>query len=153
MIGSQIIFTIFLMLLFPHFELAPIIFKGILKCFDRHGTMNRYMTKQVIQEDYEKLYIGPEFNIQIRLGQVMTIIFVTMTYSSGLPILYFVSLIVFIVFYWTDKYMLLRFYKKSPQLTGELSKRAIQFLPMSAAVHCMFGLVMFSYPYILKSRK
>jgi len=102
------------MVFFPHIELLPNLVRFAMNCFDRKGTMNRYMTKNVIQEDYEEQYKGPEFNLQMRLGQVMTIIFVTLTYSSGLPVLYFVNFLVFLAFYWTDKYMLLRFYRKSP---------------------------------------
>ena len=73
-----------------------------------------------------------------------------MTYSSGLPILYFLSFLSFVVFYWIDKYLLLRYYRITPGFTSELSAKAIALLPLAVGVHCMFGIVIFSYPRILK---
>jgi hypothetical protein len=48
-------------------------------------------TKQVMQEDYESIYMGPEFLIEVRYSQIMTFFFITMIYSAGMPVLYIIS--------------------------------------------------------------
>jgi len=44
-----------------------------------------------MQEDYNNLYMGPEFLIEVRYSQIMTFFFITLIYSSGMPCLYFIA--------------------------------------------------------------
>lgn len=74
-----------------------------------------------------------------------------MTYSSGLPILYFIAFLSFIVTYWTDKILVLRFYRKTEGFTPELSKTAIKCLPTCLLLHALIGHLMFSSPRVLHS--
>ena len=74
-----------------------------------------------------------------------------MTYSSGLPMLYFISFISFFITYWTDKCLVLRYFRKTEGLNKDLSKTVINWLPLSLVLHGMFGITIFSYPNILKS--
>ena len=48
---------------------------------------------------------GPEFLIEDRYAQILNVIYITMMYSSGLPILYLVSSITLFLFYFIDKVM------------------------------------------------
>ena len=59
--------------------------------------------------------------MEVRLAQILSSIFVTLTYSSGLPSLYLVAAFSFFVGYWTDKMLLLRYYRKTNGLTKELT--------------------------------
>ncbi len=47
--------------------------------------------------------MGPQFDIDFRYSQILNVIFISMMYSSGLPILYAAVLINFIILYWIDK--------------------------------------------------
>lgn len=123
----------------------------IRRCHDRSWSLNMRKTKQVIQEDYEELYTGPEFLVQIRFAQLLSTIFVTMTYSSGLPILYLICVISIFFTYWVDKLLVLRYFRLTPGHTHYLSRSAVKLMPWAVIVHMCFGLIMFSYPYILRT--
>ncbi len=58
-----------------------------------------------MQEDYEAIYMGPEFLFEVRYSQIMTFFYITMIYSSGIPVLYIISFMQFLMMYWVDKYL------------------------------------------------
>jgi hypothetical protein len=58
-----------------------------------------------MQDDYNNIYMGPEFLIEVRYSQIMTFYFITMIYSSGMPVLYIISFFQFVAMYWFDKFL------------------------------------------------
>lgn len=90
----------------PHFgTLATVIFSGCLRCLDRGCTCDKRKTKKLLQEDYEGVYIGPDFIMEIRYSQIISNIYITLLYSSGMPILYPILVIIVFLTYWIDKYL------------------------------------------------
>jgi hypothetical protein len=66
-IGSPLIMTIVFQILTPHFGmLIHALWMGSIRCADRRCSLNKAVTKRVIQSDYEDLYTGPEFILQVR---------------------------------------------------------------------------------------
>ena len=59
----------------------------------------------MVQEDYEHVYTGPEFLIEVRYSQIISSVFILMLYSSGIPALYFVGFVQFFIMYWVDKFL------------------------------------------------
>lgn len=75
-----------------------------------------------------------------------------MAYSSGMPILYILNFLIFFVQYWVDKILIFNYYKKTPQFTSQLSKSVVRLLPWTIVLHAMFGMMIYSYPYIWLSK-
>jgi hypothetical protein len=151
-VGVPIVMSIGVQILFPHIGLLwSWSTKGFKRCLDRSCLLNPRRTRQIIQSDYEDLYTGPKFLLHIRYAQILSTIFVTMTYSSGLPMLYFISFISFLVTYWTDKFLVLRYFSKTEGLNKDLSKAVVSWLPLSLVLHSIFGTMIFSYPNVLKT--
>lgn len=68
-VGTKIIMTMIIELPIPHFW--PMTMLTYFKCaraWDRSCTKDRRKSKKILQEDYEDLYIGPEFVLDYRLG-------------------------------------------------------------------------------------
>ena len=76
---------------------------GLRRCFDRGCTMDMRRTKQKKQVLWENLYIGPEFLIEFRYSQILTITFVCLFYSAGIPVLFISSFLNLLCLYWVDK--------------------------------------------------
>jgi len=149
-VGVPIVFAIFLQIFMPHFGLvAQLVKVSLIRCWDRRCSLNKKVTRQTTQEEYENLYTGPEFILQLRLAQVLSMMFVTMTYSSVLPILYLVSFLFLLITYWTDKFLILRYFRSQNQFTGDLSKKVVEVMPLAAVSHFIFGHQMFSNHSIL----
>ncbi len=81
----------------------------------------------------------------------MTVIFITMLYSSGMPFLYGVAMISFFFSYLVDKCLFLRFYKKPPQYSKDLSQETASLIKWSLIGHFICGAYMYSNSAILSS--
>lgn len=151
-IGSALGYTIFFQIFTPHIPmLVAFLWRGAQRFIDRRFSFNERVTKQAVQSDYEELYTGPEFILQVRFAQFLCTIFVTMTYSSGLPGLYAISFVSLVCTYWIDKLLLLRFYRLTDGYSQHLSSRIVKLAPLAILIHSLFGFMIFSYPYILSS--
>ena len=151
-VGSPIALAIIIQILTPHVGLFVKFFcVSMLRWYDRGFTSNMRSTKQAVQSDYENLYTGPKFILQIRYAQMLSVMFVAMTFGSGLPILYLAAFLHFFFAYWTDKFLLLRYYRLTSGYTKFLSRNAISVMPLAVVLHILFGLVIFSNPQILQS--
>ena len=74
-----------------------------------------------------------------------------MTYSSGMPALYWIAFISLVITYWTDKILVTRYFRKENGFTADLSRNVVNMLPWAMIVHIPFAYLMFSEPMILQS--
>jgi hypothetical protein len=98
------------------------------------------------------LYTGPEFILHVRYAQVLATIFVTLTYSAGMPLLYALNFVILFIQYWVDKWLVFNYYRKTAYFTRHLSTSVVDLLKYAVFIHFLFGFMCFSYPYIWKSR-
>jgi len=117
---------------------------SLMRCCDRGCTLNTLKTKKLLQEDYEELYTGPEFLIEIRYSQILTTFFIIMIYSSGMPLLYFISMLQYIATYWVDKYLFLRLYRTPPRYGMEMSDVVRRIMVIGVFIHFAIGFYMYS---------
>lgn len=73
-------------------------------------------------------------------------IFVTFTFSAGMPVLYLSNFVILFIQYWVDKWLVFNFYRLTPQFTKELSMFSTSMLPLTVFMHFGGGLLMFGYP-------
>ena len=127
------------------------VYKEFARLYDRSFTFNHRQTRKAGQEDYEDLYTGPRPILQIRYAQTLSVVFLVMTFSAGLPILYLAAVIHFFFTYWIDKFLLLRYYRLTTSYTRFLSKNVNSIMPLAVPLHCLFNMVMISDPMVLRS--
>ena len=69
LVGSPLILAILLQIFTPHFGLIiDYMVMSFRRYQDRRFTDNMRTTDKVIQKEYEDLYSGPRFNLQIRFA-------------------------------------------------------------------------------------
>ncbi len=103
-VGSTIVLTMLIRTVAPHIAtVAQVCYTALKRCYDRRCTCDNKKTRKVIQSDYENVYMGPEFTLDSRYAQTLTLIFTIFMYSSGLPILYMIGFVYFLFTYWIDK--------------------------------------------------
>ena len=68
-----------------------------------------------------------------------------------MPILYLIATISIFFMYWIDKILIIRYFRITPGYTKWISRNVVRILPLAVLCHCVFGMAMFSYPYILNS--
>jgi hypothetical protein len=69
--------------------------------------------------------MGNEIDFVMRYNVMINSLFLTMMFSSGMPILYPIAALYTFISYWQDKYMVLRLYKKSPSFDSRVSEESL----------------------------
>lgn len=152
-VGATLIMTMLMNVFTPHVANAMWQFiYGVQRCCDRRCTCNKKRTKQLLQEDYENINTGNIFMFEFRYSQVLTQVYVTMMYSAGIPLLYPVSMVSFLMTYWVDKYLFIRHYKNPPSYTMAMAERTVLLMRYSLILHFIIGFLMLSNSKILTSK-
>ncbi|TNV86581.1 hypothetical protein FGO68_gene17344 [Halteria grandinella] len=127
---------------------------GLLRWWDR-GFQNKDLTKtrQVMQEDYEELYMGSEFPIEERYAKILNTFFVTMMLSPGMPTFYLIGFLDLMFLYWFDKIIVLRQCKTPPRYSQDLNKAAVNTMMYGVILHLPFAFLMYSYTEIFSDRQ
>ena len=136
-IGESIIFTILICVISPH--ILTFISLYPLAICKRRCCHNRYKT----QTELNSVFAGPQFDLACRNSQVLNLVFTSYLYSSAMPFLNIITMVALFCLYWTDKYLVLRHYKKPPLLSYHLNDAAIKFIPFMIILHCSFAIYMF----------
>ena len=91
------------------------------RCCDRGCSFDKKKTKKIIQEEYEAVYSGKLIEFDNRFSVIIAMIWVIMTFSAAIPVLYMAGFILCFVTYWTDKSLFLKFYKIPPKHGSHLA--------------------------------
>jgi hypothetical protein len=136
----------------PH--VAPLLYYLIVKSkriCDAHCCTKGRRTKKITRKDYYKLYLGPNFDIGTRYSQILVTIFVVLIYSPGMPILYVCCFLFMFITYWVDKILLLRFYRKPPNIDLFVAELFDIMILFGMILHFAFAIWMYGNKGILYS--
>ena len=81
--------------------------------------------------------------IASKLSGILNVIFTCSMYSAGMPFLNIVAFLALLLIFWTDKYLILRHYKKPPLFDSGLNDRILEILPYAVFIHCLLAFYMF----------
>jgi hypothetical protein len=96
------------------------------------------------QDDYNDLYTGYEYGIAYSYATMHTITWVVLSFSSGMPILYFFAFLYYLFAYWFDKYLILNFYRKPLTFNEDVPVASLSFFKYPVLIHFLFGIFMLS---------
>eukprot|EP01052_Picozoa_sp_SAG31_P004711 SAG31_NODE_198_length_20656_cov_5.167291_16_plen_454_part_00 len=111
-------------------------------CCGWHTLVGPKYTQESIDESVE----GPEFDMAACYGEAYLLIFVSLIYSTGLPILLFFACIGFTYKYFVDKYALLNLYRSPPMYGAQFAKTTETLFPVAILLHMAFGIWLLSAP-------
>lgn len=75
-------------------------------------------------------------------------LFIMLTYSAAIPILYLAGCAQMIIMYWADKTLFLRHYRLPRRYGRKLAGRVVEVMQWAILLHLLFGLYMLSNPEI-----
>ena len=104
------------------------------------------------------MYMGPDFILEFRYSQLLSVVYVIMMYSTGIPLLYLVALVTFSIMYWVDKLLckhpfplflilftiVLKVYRLPPRYDMVLASQVRSLIKFSLLIHMLVGFVMLS---------
>jgi hypothetical protein len=87
-----------------------------------------YKSMRLSQKEANELMELPEYNIGKRYAEIMEMVWFTYFYASLIPVGALLALIGIGLFYWVDKYNLLRKSSVKQNISGDLSMKALIML-------------------------
>jgi len=107
-------------------------------------------SKQMRQSDLQDIYTGPQIEAGEKFAQTFNVITICLMYSVGLPILYFIATISFIVAYWFNKAMLMRYYQKTYEFNELLPLKSQSFMKLGICLHLCLSIAKISNGKLLQ---
>ena len=83
---------------------------------------------------------------------MMSILFCILLYSGGMPILYFIGIVLYTFTYLIHKCLILKFYKKSRTLTRTIPIFTMKFFKIGIVIHMISALIMLSQKDAFETR-
>ena len=80
--------------------------RASFRLMDRHFTCNEKTTMQTSVQGYINLYSGPVYLMHYKYSTILNVCFVTFMYGFGLPILFPVAILAFLILYFVEKTMI-----------------------------------------------
>lgn len=117
----------------------------LFRCLDRPlCSLDSYNTKKTSIKQYMDLYLGPVYYMHYKYSTVMNICFTTLMFGLGLPILFPIAVVSFMVLYFLEKTMLYYVYRMPPMYDERLSISVIDKLRWAPCFFLAFGYWMIS---------
>ena len=85
------------------------------RCVCVMNVLGSTISHATTQEELTHLYTGDNLILDERYAQMLTAVFFCLMYSTGVPLLIPIAVILFVVMYWVDKFMFCRVYRTPPQ--------------------------------------
>lgn len=144
-VGKSLMGTMILYMFGVHGLKVLMAFKQkILRYYDNYFTNNPHLTRKVTQEQLDRLYLGPEFVVEVRYATALTLAFVCVVYASTMPFMYLIATAGYTLMYFVDKYYLLRISRLPNALSPELSLNVTRLIYIAAMMNLCFGIWGFS---------
>lgn len=110
-------------------------------------------TKQLVQDDLERLYEGPNFECETTLSRMMSVTWTLVVFSSGMPILYAIGFIFYFITYMTNKLLIMKYYKRTDSiLSREIPLVSVSMMRYAIIIKMFVGIYMLNNPSIIHTR-
>lgn len=136
-IGSKIITPLLISIFLPHVSdfIITLIYAGLR---NRRGRLAKTTSKCI------KAQNPPEFLFDVKYANILKNIFVVLTFSTGIPLLYACLLLIIVMMYWLHKYTVLRFSKVPPLYSSDVVISVTNMIPFAIIIHMIFGIYFLS---------
>ena len=112
--------------------------------YRRQDQAVRGQTHSKTQIGYRQIHFGPKYYIAFQYSFLMTLIFMAMIYGLALPILYPITLVTLIVFYYLEISMIYYSYRMPPEYDEEINNGCLQILYKAPLVASLMSIWMLS---------
>jgi len=118
------------------------------RCLDRGLNLDPYRTKKTSVMQYVELYSGPEYAIHAKYSINLLVAYVCMMYGLGIPLLFFVATMTYMVLWTIERIMVCYVCTLPPSFDQSLNKNSLSILKWAVLFYLAFGYWMVDAPRI-----
>jgi len=151
-VGYKIVQTMIINAIMPYIGLATaFIVPALKRKLDRKFSSDVYKTKKTSFAAYKDLYGGADYVIHFKYSGILNIMFITMMYGVGMPILFFLAVVNFINQYICERTIIAYAMKQPPALDDKLTKNCVDMLKWAPLLWLFNGYWMLSNKQIFQN--
>jgi len=106
----------------------------IKQAIDQRFSGDVYKTKMTGMIGYRNLYSGPDYTIHFKYSGVINVVYITMLYGIGMPLLFPLAAFNFFNQWLTERIIVAYQVRLPPALNDQLTKNAINLLKLAPLV-------------------
>jgi hypothetical protein len=125
---------------------------AIKRKLDRKFGNDPYVTKKTSMAQYKMLYSGSDYLVHFKYAGVLNIIYITMMYGVGMPLLFPIAAFNFFNQYLTERIIVAYQVKQPPALDDKLTNNCIDMLKWAPIFLLFNGYWMLSSPQIFQRK-
>eukprot|EP00547_Thalassionema_nitzschioides_P011631 CAMPEP_0194259932 /NCGR_PEP_ID=MMETSP0158-20130606/44770_1 /TAXON_ID=33649 /ORGANISM="Thalassionema nitzschioides, Strain L26-B" /LENGTH=921 /DNA_ID=CAMNT_0038999929 /DNA_START=126 /DNA_END=2891 /DNA_ORIENTATION=- len=136
--GTRILFT------------AELIQRPLIQLTDWQGHLKRHVLapRAKDQRRMNDLFSAKEYSVGERYTDVTKLLFLTCFYSIVYPKAWYFTAAILFVYYWVDKFSVLRSWRQGSKISGELSVYSVYYLLLCLATYFVMGAYYFAgFPF------
>lgn len=139
-IGNTLIDTMVFTAYFPIIEFLTYYFMRLaFRLLDSNFTLDKYKTKTKSIQAYLDVQCGPIYFMHFKYSSILNIVFVTFMFGFGIPVLFPVAAVAFLILYVVEKTSLYYSYKLPPMYDERLSNSVLNYLFVAPLFYLIFG--------------
>ena len=147
-IGVIITLTLAINIFLPIIEMLLVGFlRWLRRLWDKRCCCRK--TSQKTKKGYLDLYTGDVYPIEERYADLLSIVIITLAFSSVMPGLYIIACFSLIFMSICDKCLLFRVYQHPVNYTAKLQKKVFKTVYLALVVHCVASAFLLSEPNLV----
>jgi len=128
-VGEKIVKTMIINSILPYVGLvSTFVVPWVMRKIDKRFKSDPYITKKTSMATYKDLYSGKDYFIHFKYSGILNIVYITMMYGIGMPILFPIAAFNFINQYICERIVVSYAMKLPPSLDDKLTKNALEML-------------------------
>ena len=151
-VGDIIVLAMVFNIYYPILEvLGYWALRVLFRCLDRGCKLKSETTKSTSIQGYISIYQGPLYFMHYKYSSILTIAYITFMYGFGMPVLFPIAGLSFLVLYVVEKFMLFYGHITPPMYDERLSNDVLQKLQFAPLLYLIFGYWMASSEQLLSN--
>lgn len=152
-VGMKILQTMIVNSIMPYVTLTTgFVIPWIKRKMDRKFGSDPYVTKKTSMAQYKILYSGADYLVHFKYAGVLNIVYITMMYGIGIPMLFPIAAFNFFNQYFTERIICAYQVKLPPALDDKLTNNCIQMLKWAPLILLFNGYWMISNQQIFMNK-
>ena len=135
----------------PLIDLVHYALRAIKRCKDKSFTKDGTTTNSSGIQQYVDIHSGPEYSMHYKYSAIQNIIYITMVFGVGMPLLFPIAAVSLLVMYISEKFMLYYVNKRPPVYDSSLHDLLLENIEKPQLFLLVFGYWMLSNPKLQQS--
>lgn len=144
-VGAKIVQTMIINSILPYVGLVTsFMIPAVMRVIDRRFKSDIYSTKKTSMGSYKDLYSGKDYIIHFKYSGILNIVYITMMYGIGMPILFPIAAFNYLNQYVCERIIVAFCMKQPPALDDKLTNNALNMLKYAPLLMLFNGYWMIS---------